>query len=104
VVIPNKKGKDNMSNPDADQLMQLFNNVGKMTISYTNGSTLSLEGEALTNFVNFQKSLIFLYTTFASASTAAKAATPEEKPQQPNQPLTRTTLADQLNRNKKGQS
>lgn len=81
-----------------DNLMALFNGVNKMTINYGNGSTLTLEGEALTNFLTFQKSLIFLYNTFAGAVAEAKPN--DAKP--PQQPLTRTTLADQLNRNKKG--
>jgi len=89
--------------PNQNALMAIFNNVGKMTISYNNGSTLTLEGEALTNFLNFQKSLLFLYTTFAGAMESNKDN--KEKPKPPQQPLTRTTLADQLrNNNKKGQS
>lgn len=84
-----------------EQIGALFNNINKMTINYANGSTLTLEGEALTNFISFQKSMIFMYNTFNEAlakNTAEKAKTP------PQQPLTRTTLGDQLNRNKKGQN
>ena len=88
--------------PNNDQLMALFNGVTKMTVSYTNGSTLILEGEALGNFITFQKSMVFLYNTFAA--TAAKNQ--EESKNASQQSLTRTTLGDQLNRNanKKGQS
>jgi hypothetical protein len=88
--------------PNNDQLMALFNGVTKMTVSYNNGSTLILEGEALANFITFQKSMVFLYNTFAG--TVAKNQ--EEAKAASQQPLTRTTLGDQLNRNanKKGQS
>lgn len=90
----------NNEKPNIDGVMALFNGVNKMTINYANGSTLTLEGEALTNFLTFQKSLVFLYNTFAGAVAEGQSAA--TKP--PTQPLTRTTLADQLNRNKKGQS
>lgn len=95
-----------MVSPDpkvnSDQMMALFNGINKMTINYANGSTLTLEGEALTNFITFQKSMVFLYTTFANA-TAANA---EKEKSAPSQPLTRTTtLGDHLgNKPKKGQS
>lgn len=97
----------NDKQPNQDQLMALFNGVNKMTINYNNGSTLILEGEALANFITFQKSMVFLYNTFAGAVANGEIPTTDNKskPTSPQQPLTRTTLGDQLNRNKpKGQS
>lgn len=77
-----------------EQLLHVFNHVGKISIGYTNGSTLTLEGDSLTSFVAFQRLLIAMFSTAVAAQTEEQQTSPES--------LTRTTLTDQL-KYKKGQ-
>lgn len=54
--------------PTAEELMALLKDVTKASFTYRNGSTLTLEGEALTNWMTFQMSLVTLFTSVMSAS------------------------------------
>lgn len=75
--------------PAGKDLLMMYKDVTKLSLTYRNGTTLNLEGESLQNWIAFQGVLINIYTAMLATANLDKAD---------KDPITRT-LGDELTKN-----